>query len=85
MGPEAAVGIIYREALLRAADPGSARAAYLAEYREQHANPYKAAALGYIDEVIPPRSTRGRLISALRLLENKRQENPPRKHGNIPL
>jgi len=85
MGPEGAVNIIYREALLRAEDPAAARAQYIAEYRRTFANPYKAAELGFIDEVIRPRDTRPRLIQALRMLGNKRQENPPRKHGNIPL
>ncbi|MCS6914297.1 MAG: acyl-CoA carboxylase subunit beta [Myxococcales bacterium] len=85
MGPEGAVNIIYREQLARAADPEAARAAYVAEYRQRFANPYAAAALGYIDEVIRPRQTRPKLISALRMLRNKRQHNPPKKHGNIPL
>jgi propionyl-CoA carboxylase beta chain len=85
MGPEGAVNIIYREQLQSAEDPEAARAAYVAEYRDKFANPYAAAALGYIDEVIRPRQTRQRLISALRMLRNKRQQNPPKKHGNIPL
>jgi propionyl-CoA carboxylase beta chain len=85
MGPEGAVNIIYRAELQKAKDPEAARAAYVAEYREKFANPYAAAALGYIDEVIRPRQTRQRLIAALRMLRNKRQQNPPKKHGNIPL
>jgi propionyl-CoA carboxylase beta chain len=85
MGPEGAVNIIFRNEIARAADPEAARAAYIAEYREKFANPYKAAELGYLDEIIRPRETRAKLIRALHLLRNKRQENPPRKHGNIPL
>ena len=85
MGPEGAVNIIYREELARAQNPDAVRAAYVAEYRDKFANPYSAAALGYIDEVIRPRQTRSRIITALRMLRNKRQSNPPKKHGNIPL
>ena len=55
------------------------------DYRRTFANPFKAAELGYIDEVIMPRETRGKVISALKALENKRDKNPPKKHGNIPL
>ena len=61
------------------------RARLVAEYREKFANPYKAAELGYIDEVIRPEQTREKLIRALEMLKDKRQENLPRKHGNIPL
>ncbi|HET6280477.1 MAG TPA: acyl-CoA carboxylase subunit beta [Polyangia bacterium] len=85
MGPEAAVGIVFRDELAKAADPVAARTQYLAEYREKFANPYAAAARGYIDEVIRPRETRARLCRALAVLENKRDTNPPKKHGNIPL
>jgi propionyl-CoA carboxylase beta chain len=85
MGPEGAVSIIYRNELARADDPAAARARYAAEYREKLANPFAAAALGYIDEVIRPRTTRSKLCRALGMLGNKRQERPPRKHGNIPL
>jgi propionyl-CoA carboxylase beta chain len=85
MGPEAAVGIVFRAELAKAADPAAARARYLEEYRDKFASPYAAAELGYIDEVIRPRETRPRLIRALGLLANKRDTNPPRKHGNIPL
>jgi propionyl-CoA carboxylase beta chain len=85
MGPEGAVNIIYRDTLARAKNPEAERAAYIAEYRGTFANPYKASELGFIDEVIRPRDTRGRLITALRMLDNKRQDNLPRKHGNIPL
>jgi acetyl-CoA carboxylase carboxyltransferase component len=85
MGPEAAVNIVFREELAKAADPDAARARYLSEYREKLANPYTAASLGYVDEVIRPRETRGRLCRALAALANKRDTNPPKKHGNIPL
>jgi propionyl-CoA carboxylase beta chain len=85
MGPEAAVGIVFREELAKAPDPAAARARYVAEYREKLANPYVAAALGYVDEVIRPRETRAKLCRALAMLGNKRDTNPPKKHGNIPL
>jgi propionyl-CoA carboxylase beta chain len=88
MGPEGAVNIIFRRELASIADPEAqkeARAQFTEEYRERFANPYKAASLGYIDEVIRPRETRPAIIRALRLLQNKRQSNLPRKHGNIPL
>jgi propionyl-CoA carboxylase beta chain len=85
MGPEAAVGIVFRDELSKAADPAAARARYVDEYREKFASPYAAAELGYIDEVIRPRETRTKLCRALALLGNKRDTNPPRKHGNIPL
>jgi propionyl-CoA carboxylase beta chain len=85
MGPDGAVSIVYRDQLAKAADPALAKAAYVAEYREKFANPYAAAELGYVDEVIRPRDTRAKVAGALRMLRNKRQSNPPRKHGNIPL
>jgi propionyl-CoA carboxylase beta chain len=85
MGPEGAVNIIFRDELARAADPAAARARYVAEYREKFANPYAAAQLGYLDEVIRPRDTRPRLCRGLAMLANKREPLPPRKHGNIPL
>jgi propionyl-CoA carboxylase beta chain len=85
MGPEAAVQIVFREELARSDEPEAARARYIADYRAKFATPYHAASLGYIDEVIRPRDTRSRLITALELLSNKRQKNPTRKHGNIPL
>jgi propionyl-CoA carboxylase beta chain len=85
MGPEGAVNIVFKGELDRAADKDATRAAYIAEYRDKFANPYKAAELGYIDEVIRPRQTRARLIRSLHMLRNKRQQNPPKKHGNIPL
>ena len=87
MGPDAAVNIVFKSELERtpADQRDAARARYIAEYRERFATPFKAAELGYIDEVIAPRDTRARLIRSLRMLANKRQENPKRKHGNIPL
>ena len=85
MGPDGAVNIIYREELAKSEDPEARRAELIADYRHTFANPYKAAELGFIDEVITPRQTRTKLIAALRMLANKRQENLPRKHGNIPL
>jgi propionyl-CoA carboxylase beta chain len=85
MGPEAAVNILYKRELEAAADAIAARSEKVAEFREKFANPYTAAARGFIDEVIHPRETRRKLITALRNLENKRDKNPPRKHGNIPL
>jgi propionyl-CoA carboxylase beta chain len=89
MGPEGAVNIVFRKELLAAgADPAAqqeTRQRLIAEYREKFANPYKAAELGYIDEVIKPEDTRPRIIRALEMLRTKRQELPPKKHGNIPL
>jgi propionyl-CoA carboxylase beta chain len=85
MGPEGAVNILYKRELDAAADPAAKRAEKVAEFRAKFANPYIAAARGFIDEVIHPRETRRKLITALRNLENKRDKNPPKKHGNIPL
>jgi propionyl-CoA carboxylase beta chain len=85
MGPEGAVNIIFRGELQRASDAVAERARLVEDYRGTFANPFKAAELGYIDEVIFPRDTRARLITSLKALENKRDKNPPRKHGNIPL
>ena len=88
MGPEGAVNIIFRGELQKIDDETeheAARQKFIAEYREQFANPYKAAALGYVDEIIRPRETRQALIRALHTLKDKRQSNPPKKHGNIPL
>ena len=85
MGPEGAVNILYRREIEKAADPAAARAEKIHEFREKFANPYIAAARGFLDEVIRPRATRRKLITALRNLENKRDKNPPKKHGNIPL
>ncbi|HVE83173.1 MAG TPA: acyl-CoA carboxylase subunit beta [Myxococcales bacterium] len=85
MGPEGAVNIIFRSELARAADAGAERNRLVADYRDKFANPFKAAELGYVDEVIRPEQTRGKLIRALEMLKDKRQDNLPRKHGNIPL
>jgi propionyl-CoA carboxylase beta chain len=85
MGPEGAVNILYKRELDAASDAATVRADKVAEFREKFANPYIAAARGFIDEVIRPRDTRRRLIAALKNLENKRDKNPPKKHGNIPL
>jgi propionyl-CoA carboxylase beta chain len=85
MGPEGAVNILYKRELDASADPAATRAEKVAEFREKFANPYIAAGRGFIDEIIRPRDTRKRLIAALKNLENKRDKNPPKKHGNIPL
>jgi propionyl-CoA carboxylase beta chain len=85
MGPKGAVEILFKREIAQADDPAAATAEREAEYREQFANPYIAASRGYIDDVIDPRETRPRLINALDMLRNKRDANPPRKHGNIPL
>ena len=85
MGPDGAVNIVYRKQIAEAADPAAARKEYIEKYKELFANPFKVAELGYIDAVIEPADTRKRLIEALELLANKRDENPPKKHGNIPL
>ncbi|HSR32959.1 MAG TPA: carboxyl transferase domain-containing protein, partial [Anaerolineae bacterium] len=85
MGPEGAVNIIFRKQLAEAEDPEEERALLVQEYRDTFANPYVAAARGYIDDVIEPHETRPRLVEALQMLQNKRDTNPPKKHGNIPL
>ena len=85
MGPEGAVEIIYRRDLKGADDPAALKAQLAAEYRERLANPYIAAERGFIDDVIEPRETRARLINGLEVYQNKRDNNPPKKHGNIPL
>jgi propionyl-CoA carboxylase beta chain len=85
MGAEGAVGVLYRREIKEAQDQDAARRARVAELEEKFANPYVAAERGFIDEVIEPSQTRPKLIRALALLENKRDTNPPKKHGNIPL
>ena len=85
MGPEGAVNIVYRRELEKSANPEADRAAKIEEFRDRFANPYVAAERGYLDAVIRPRDTRRKLIQALEMLENKRDKNPPKKHGNIPL
>jgi propionyl-CoA carboxylase beta chain len=85
MGPEGAVNILYKRELEAAADMIAARAEKVAEFRAKFANPFIAASRGFLDEVIRPRETRRKLITALRNLDSKRDKNPPKKHGNIPL
>jgi len=85
MGPDGAVNIIFRKEIAQAENPEAERERLTKEYGEQFAHPYIAAARGYIDDVIEPQETRPRLISALEMLQNKRDKNPPKKHGNIPL
>jgi acetyl-CoA carboxylase carboxyltransferase component len=85
MGPDGAVNIIFRKEIAEAEDPVAKKAELVAMYREKFANPYVAAEWGYIDDVIEPKETRPRLINALEMLQNKRDSNPPKKHGNIPL
>jgi len=85
MGPEGAVNIIYRDVIAKSENPEETRRQLVAEYQDKFANPYVAAARGYIDDVIDPRNTRPMLIKALEMLKNKRDTNPPKKHGNIPL
>jgi propionyl-CoA carboxylase beta chain len=85
MGPEGAVNILHKREIDAAADPAALRAQKVAEFREKFANPYVAAARGFIDEVIAPRQTRAKLIAALSSTESKRDRNPSKKHGNIPL
>lgn len=85
MGPKGAVEVLFRKEIAEAEDQELATEQRIEEYREKFANPYIAAARGYVDDVIDPRETRDRLISGLDMLRNKRDSNPPRKHGNIPL
>ncbi|MBL8045445.1 MAG: acyl-CoA carboxylase subunit beta [Anaerolineales bacterium] len=85
MGPDGAVNIIFRKELAEAEDPVARKAELVKEYREKFANPYVAASRGYIDDVIEPHETRARLINGLEMLDNKRDSNPQKKHGNIPL
>lgn len=85
MGPEGAANIIFRKQIEESNDPISTRQEKIKEYRDRFSNPYIAAARGYIDDVIEPEATRPRLISALEILQSKRESRPPKKHGNIPL
>jgi propionyl-CoA carboxylase beta chain len=85
MGAEGAVNILYKRELDAAADVAAARAEKITEYRQKFANPYVAAERGFVDEVILPRHTRSKLITALNALDTKRDKNPAKKHGNIPL
>jgi propionyl-CoA carboxylase beta chain len=85
MGPKGAVEILFRKEIAEADDPEGDTEKRIEEYREKFAHPYIAAARGYLDDVIDPRETRPRVISALDMLRNKRDSNPPKRHGNIPL
>jgi propionyl-CoA carboxylase beta chain len=85
MGPEGAVNILYRRELANSADAETLRAQKAAEFREKFANPYVAADRGFVDEVIEPRQTRRKIVAGLEMTQNKRDKNPPKKHGNIPL
>ena len=85
MGADGAVSIIFRRELAAAEDQESKREELVAAYKDKFANPYRAAELGYVDEILRPRDTRHRLIEAFDSLQNKRASNPPKKHGNIPL
>ncbi len=85
MGPDGAVNIIFRKELAEAEDPVARKAELVSEYRETFANPYIAASRGYVDDVIRPRETRARLVNGLEMLANKRDSNPPKKHGTMPL
>jgi propionyl-CoA carboxylase beta chain len=85
MGPDGAVNIVFRNELKASDEPEVRRKELEDDYRENFANPYKAAELGYIDEVIRPEETRPKIIQSLEMLANKRDSNPPKKHGNIPL
>lgn len=85
MGPDGAVNIIFRKEIAEAQDPVARKAELVAEYRQQLASPYIAAKRGFIDDVIEPQQTRARLINGLEVFQNKRDSNPPKKHGNIPL
>lgn len=85
MGPDGAVNILFRKELKKAEDVEKKRKELQDDYREKFANPYRAAELGYVDEIIEPSGTRARLIRSFELLANKRQSNPPKKHSNLPL
>ena len=85
MGPDGAVNIVRKKEIDSSKDPVATKAEFVADYKEKFANPYKAAELGFIDEVIYPRTLRARLHRALEMLKDKRDSNPPKKHTNIPL
>jgi acetyl-CoA carboxylase carboxyltransferase component len=85
MGAPGAVNVIFRREIAAAEDPEQRRAELISEYEERFNNPYRAAELGLVDEIIEPRQTRPKLIRALEALRNKRETLPPKKHGNIPL
>ena len=85
MGPDGAVNILFRKDIEKAQNSEGKRKELQEDYREKFANPYRAAELGYVDEVIDPSITRLRLVRSFEMLANKRQSNPPKKHSNIPL
>jgi acetyl-CoA carboxylase carboxyltransferase component len=85
MGPKGAVEILFRKDIADSSDPAAATDEKMNEYRDKFAHPYVAAGRGYLDDIIDPRDTRPRLIDALETLRTKRDRNPPKKHGNIPL
>jgi len=85
MGSDGAVNIIFRKEIGQAKDPVAKKSELVEEYRKKFATPYIAAARGYVDDVIEPKETRPRLINGLEMLVNKRDSNPPKKHGCIPL
>ena len=85
MGPKGAVEILFRKEINESKDPAKATDEKIEEYRQKFAHPYVAASRGFLDDIIDPRATRPRLIEALKSLQNKRDKNPPKKHGNIPL
>ena len=85
MGPDGAVNIIFRNELKQADDAAAEKDRLVEDYRRTFANPFKAAELGYIDEIIMPEDTRPKIIRSLEILQNKRDKNPSKKHGNIPL
>jgi propionyl-CoA carboxylase beta chain len=85
MGPEGAANIIFKREIAQAQDPQQTREEKIEEYRERFANPYQAAAHGYVDSVIDPRETRSQVISALNMLRTKREDRPSKKHGNFPV
>ena len=85
MGPQGAVNVLYSEELAAASDPDSRREELIEEYREEFANPYTAADRGFIDAVIEPTETRSRLVDDIEMLSSKRQSQPNKKHGNLPI
>ena len=85
MGPDGAVNIVFRNEISNSEDPEQTRKELIADYKARFTNPYMAAARGYLDDVIDPRTTRSKVIKALEMLRNKKDTNPPKKHGNIPL
>jgi acetyl-CoA carboxylase carboxyltransferase component len=85
MGPEGAANIIFRKEIEASDDPAGTRQAKIDEYKDSFANPYVAASRGYVDDVIVPSTTRQRIISALDMLQGKRETRPAKKHGNLPV